>query len=165
MKIKQRFEISPLPDDATFLIDGDLGKIENDLLYIWNRRTLVWICKGKSLAEFNNFWSLEYHEYSLGQIVYAELIHSNGYKHGFKTFGYYGSVEYCVFRDWDDNYKISLFKAVKKGFKGERGKYRYSGGPCVVIRSELYPQLEELVGDNRIMVPPIDTGFRKEYTG
>lgn len=161
MKLKHRYniiDVAVLPTDATFIIQDCYAKEEDGLLYIWNMRCLRWVCKHQSLAEFNDYWVMESHEYTLGQIVYVELKSSRAYRGGFKTYGDFEDVEYCVYRDWDDNYKISLFKAIPKGFKGPEKKTRYSGGECVTIRKELYPQLDTLVGDQILMVQPVSKG-------
>lgn len=162
MITKQRYIIESLPvipADATFIINKRYAKIENDILFLWNKVSEGWDSTNKTLSEVNDYQVSEYHEYTLGQIMYRELHFAKADYSGFNYRYSYSETQYHVFKDWDDEYKISLFKPIAKGFKGKDRKTRYGGGAIVVIRSELYPQLDELVGDNIVECIPSQYGL------
>lgn len=161
MKIKHRYKIEPLPvipNGSQFIINGRYAKVENDILHLWYKVNNVWNSTNQTLAEYNDYWVPESHEYGLSQIMYMELSCFSAYRHGFK-YGGCDNVKYCIFKDWDDEYKISLYQAKPKGFKGVEKNPRYSGGASVTIRKNLYPQLDELVGDQILMVKPNGNGI------
>lgn len=149
-----------IPSDATFIIGKRYAKIENDILFLWSKTDDIWDSTNKTLSEFNDYQIPESNEYTLGQIMYVELRY---FKAEYSGFIYYGfqtpDTTYHVFKDWDGKYKISLFKPIAKGFKGKEGRTRYSGGATVTIRPSLYPQLDELVGDNIVECIPVSSGL------
>lgn len=76
MLTKQRYEIKPLPiipEDASFMIRDRYAKVENDILFLWDKMEIEWASCEKSLSEYNDYEVLESHEYNPSQIMYAEL--------------------------------------------------------------------------------------------
>lgn len=140
----EKSELPIIPDGAQFLLGTMYSKIVGDILYRWIDGE--WQSTNESYEVFNHYYELELSEYNLGNIVWNVI--RNNYKSSFKLDT---EKSYHVFRDWDLMYKISIYEPIEKGHKC--GRVRYSGGECIVIGNE-YPQLDELVGDDIVLVKP-----------
>lgn len=153
MKTKSRYDVYEIPSGATHVISRRYAKILDNILYIWQSDVVGWVSTGKTLVEYNDYQVFEYHEYPLDLIMFVELKERRmRSRSGFDLNN--SDQEYWIFRDWDNEYKISLYKPKIKGFKGVDKRDRYSGGETIIIRKELYPQLDDMVGNNILGLLP-----------
>ena len=165
MILKQRYEIKDLPviaKGSQFILGDRYAKIENGTLWLCHYKSIkleeFWMDTEKTLEEYNNYYIKEVKEYNIKEIL----------AHGIKTI-YTGSFSginhdtYYIFKDWDETYKVSYIKPIIKGTKGMNNRIRYGAGETMSLCGFTYPQLEELVGDNVVVVHMCDSEVKSKH--